>query len=174
MEPINSTKKCNETINSIKKKLNSKISSPFKLEPNTHIVEIHSNGSCSLASSLHMILWKFFTASEIKSNGQVCLTSAIEWKKGAYIYDIMEKQLDPITAIIHGKDIRGAKLCIIFDRVTPQYWLASHYDWGSSLWECWAMTTIQSPIIQLKTSLAKVGLLIIYNWQLQHLTHAYV
>ena len=42
--------------------------------------------------------------------------------------DIMEKQLDPITAIIHGKDIRGAKLCIIFDRVTPQYQLASHYE----------------------------------------------
>ena len=45
----------------------------------------------------------------------------LEWKKGAYIYDIMEKQLDPITAIIHGKDVRGAKLCILFDRVTPQY-----------------------------------------------------
>ena len=44
-----------------------------------------------------------------------------KWKKGAYIYDIMEKQLDPITTIIHGKDVRGEKLCIIFDRVTPQY-----------------------------------------------------
>ena len=88
--------------------------------------------------------------------------------------DIMEKQLDPITTIIHGKDIRGAKLCIIFDRVTPQYRLASHYEWGSSLWESCVMTTTQSPIIQPKISLAKVGLLIMYNWQFQHLTHAYV